>query len=137
MAEFSIDYDETVAYFGKALKWVGVIGSLQIDEEENVTLEIPQEISLQYRVYKSVYNGQYSDEILPHRSFDHAIDMVKGKELPWGPINALSEEEFQVLREYLDIMLKSGKIRPSMSRPVPRRLRGSGYCTSHVTYGSV
>ena len=43
--EFSIDYDESVAYFGKEQKWVGVIGSLHIDEEENVTLEIPREIT--------------------------------------------------------------------------------------------
>ena len=115
MTEFSIDYDESVAYFGKEQKWVGVIGSLRIDEEENVTLEIPREIPLQYGDYKSVYNGLYSDEIPPHRSFDHAIDMVEGKEPLWGPIYALSEKELQVLREYLDTMLKSGKIRPSKS----------------------
>ena len=41
--------------------------------------------------------------------------MVEGKEPPWGPIYALSEKELQVLREYLDTMLKSGKIRPSKS----------------------
>ena len=41
--------------------------------------------------------------------------MVEGKEPPWGPIHALSEKELQVLREYLDTMLKSGKIRPSKS----------------------
>ena len=50
-----------------------------------------------------------------HHSFDHAIDMVEGKERPRGPIYAPSEKEFQVLREYLNTMLKSGKIRPSKS----------------------
>ena len=99
MTEFPIDYDESVAYFGKEQKWVGVIGSLHIDEEENITLDMPREIPWQYRDYKSVYNGQYSDEILPHWSFDHTIDMVEGKEPPWGPIYALSEKELQVLRE--------------------------------------
>ena len=39
--------------------------------------------------------------------------MVKGQEPPWYPIDALSEKELQVLREYLDTMLKSGTIRPS------------------------
>ena len=86
MTEFAIDYDKSVAYFGKEQKWVGVIGSLLIDEEENVTLDIPREIPWQYRDYKSVYNGQYSDEMPPHRSFDHAIDMVEGKEPLQGPI---------------------------------------------------
>ena len=66
MTEFSFDYDEIVAYFGKEQKWVGVIGSLRIDEEENMTQDIPREIPWQYRDYKSVYNRQYSDEILTH-----------------------------------------------------------------------
>ena len=44
------------------------------------------------RNYKSVNNGQYSDEIPPHQLFDYVIDMLKGKEPPWGPINALSEK---------------------------------------------
>src|SRR5437016_2809467 len=64
------------------------------------------------------------DELPPHRSFDHAIDMVDGKELPWGPIFALSEKELGVLREYLDATLKSGKIRPSKSLAVPPVLFG-------------
>src|SRR5260370_27514393 len=74
-----------------------------------------KDVLWQYRDYMSVFNGQYADELPPHRSFDHAIDMVDGKEPPWGPIYALSEKELGVLREYLDTMLKSGKIRPSKS----------------------
>ena len=41
--------------------------------------------------------------------------MVEGKEPPWGPIYALSVKELEVLREHLDTMLKSSKIRPSKS----------------------
>ena len=115
MTEFSIDYDESVAYFDKEQKWVGVIGSLRIEEEENITLDMPREIPMHFRDYKSVYNGQFSDEIPPHRSFDHAIDMVEGKEPPSGPIYALLEKELQVLREYLDTMLERGKFSPSKS----------------------
>ena len=69
----------------------------------------------QYWDYHSVFDGQYSDELPPHRSFDHAIDMVEGEEPPWGPIYALSEKELEVLRTYLADMLTSGKIRPSKS----------------------
>ena len=72
-------------------------------------------IPWQYREFQSVYDGQYSDELPPHRSFDHAIDMVDEKEPPWGPIYALSEKELGVLREYLDTILASGKIRSSKS----------------------
>ena len=62
-----------------------------------------------------MFNGQYSDELPPHRSFDHAIDMGEGKEPPWGPIYVLSEKELEVLRTYPDDMLRSGKICPSKS----------------------
>ena len=62
-----------------------------------------------------MYNGQYAKELPPHRSFDHTIDVVDGKEPPWGPIYTLSEKELGVLREYLDTMLKTGKLRPSKS----------------------
>ena len=41
--------------------------------------------------------------------------MVKGKEQSWGPIYALSEKELEVLRSYLDDMLRSSKIRLSKS----------------------
>ena len=44
ITEFLIDYDESGAYFGKEQNWAGVIGTLRINEEENVTLEIPRKI---------------------------------------------------------------------------------------------
>ena len=80
-----------------------------------------------------MFNGQYSDELPLHRSFDHAIDMVEGKELPRGSIYALSEKELEVLRTYLDDMLYSGRIRPSKSSVgapilfVPKK-EGRGLC---------
>ena len=81
----------------------------------NVEVEPLKDVPWQYRDYQSVFNGQYSDELPPHCSFEHAIDMVEGKEAPWEPIYALSEKELEVLRAYLDDMLRSGKIRPSKS----------------------
>ena len=114
VSEFTVEYDDTVALFGNEQKWIGVLGSLRFNDELHVELDVPEDqlknIPWQYRDYQSVFNGQYADELPPHRSFDHAIDMVEGKEPPWGPIYALSEKELEVLREYLDMMLKSGKI---------------------------
>ena len=71
---------------------VGIIGSLRMGEEENVTLEIPRDIPWQYSDYKLVYNGQCSGETPPHRSFG------RGKRTTLGPIYALSEKELQVLQ---------------------------------------
>src|SRR5437588_12736475 len=49
------------------------------------------------------------------RQFDHAIDIVIGKEVPFGLIYPLSEFQKEVLREYFDRMLEQGKIVPSKS----------------------
>ena len=96
-----------------------MLGSLRFDDELHVELDVPEDqlkdITWQYRDFNSVYNGQYAEELPPHRPIDHAIDMVDGKEPPWGPIYALSEKELGVLREYLVTMLKTGKIHASKS----------------------
>ena len=62
-----------------------------------------------------MFNGQYSDELPPHCSFDHAIEMIEGKEPPWGPVYALTEKELKVLRTDLADMLTSGTIHRSKS----------------------
>ncbi|KAH0604370.1 uncharacterized protein H6S33_006747, partial [Morchella sextelata] len=41
--------------------------------------------------------------------------LKSGKQPPWGPVYSLSEVELKVLREYLDNMLRLGKIRLSKS----------------------
>jgi len=55
------------------------------------------------------------DELPPYRSFDHAIDLKEGAQLPWCPIYTLSEVELEALKEYLEGILRTGKIRPSKS----------------------
>ena len=39
-----------------------------------------KDVPWQYRDYQSVFNGEYSDVLPPHRLFDQALDMVEGKE---------------------------------------------------------
>jgi len=72
-------------------------------------------IPWQYRDHKSLYNGEISNVLPPHQSFDHAIDIQAGKEPSWGPIYTPSEEELSVLEEYIKEMLDQGKIHPSKS----------------------
>ena len=119
VSEFTVEYDKSVAYFGRDQKCIGVLYTLRFDEnlggQINVEVEPLKDVPWQYRNYQSVFNGQYSNELQPHRSFDHAIDMVKGKEPPWGAIYALLEKELEVLRTCLDDILRSGKICPSKS----------------------
>ena len=119
VSEFTVEYDASVAYFGSDQECIGVLGTLRFDEnlggQINVEVEPLKDVTWQYRDYQSVFNSQYSDELPPHRSFDHTIVMVEGKEPPWEPIYALLEKELEVLRTYLDDMLHSGMIRPCKS----------------------
>ena len=144
VSEFTVEYNQSVAYFGSDQECIGVRGTLRFDEnlggQINDEVEPLKDVPWQYPDYQSVFNGQYSGELPPHHSFDHAIDMVEGKEPPWGPIYALSEKELQVLRTYLN-MLRSGKIHPSKSSAgapilfVPKT-EGRGLCLG-VDYRSL
>ena len=95
--KFIIEYNESVAYVGNSTEQVGVLGTVRFDDELHGQVEVPGEavknIPWQYQEFQSVYDGQYSDELPPHCSFDLAIDMVDGKAPPWGPIYALSDKE--------------------------------------------
>ena len=96
-----------------------MLGTLRFDEnlggQINVEVKPLKDVPWQFRDYQWVFNSQYSDELPPHRSFDFTIDMVMGKEPPWGPIYALSEKKLEDLRTYFDDMLHSLKIRQCKS----------------------
>jgi hypothetical protein len=79
--------------------------------QELLKLRVPEE----YHEYLDVFSQKAADALPPHRRFDHAIELKGEEQPPWGPIYALSEMELKVLREYLDDMLRTGKIRPSKS----------------------
>ncbi len=46
---------------------------------------------------------------------EHAIELVEGKQPPYGPIYALSLVELETLKTYIETHLKTGFIRPSKS----------------------
>ena len=68
-----------------------------------------------YQDFLPIFEKEAADQLPPHRSYDHAIDLVPGPTPKWGPMFNLSEKELGVLREYLDKMLEQGKIQPSKS----------------------
>jgi hypothetical protein len=57
------------------------------------------------------------DVLLPHRTFDHAIDLKYTMDPPWALIYVLSTVELKALYQYLDEMLRMGKIQVSKSLP--------------------
>ncbi len=45
----------------------------------------------------------------------HAIELVEGKQLFYGPIYSLGQVELETMKAYIEIHLKTGFIRPSKS----------------------
>jgi hypothetical protein len=93
----------------------GVISSVGTGGDTSATSSLQERIPSCYHAYISVFEKRLSEALPPHRSYDHAIDLKEGADPPWGPIYALSEKELIALREYLEEMLRTGKIRPSKS----------------------
>ena len=46
---------------------------------------------------------------------EHAIELIEGKQSPYGPIYALSPVELETLKTYIETHLKTGFIQPSKS----------------------
>ncbi len=44
---------------------------------------------------------------------EHAIELIEGKQLPYGPIYALNPVELEILKTYIETHLKTGFIQPS------------------------
>ena len=53
--------------------------------------------------------------LLEHGKWDHHIPVEEGKDIPFLLIYQMSEKDLGTLREYIDINLKKGFIRPSTS----------------------
>ncbi len=55
-------------------------------------------------------------EILENNGMnEHAIKLIEGKQLPYGPIYTLSTMELEILKAYIKTQLKTGFICPSIS----------------------
>jgi predicted aspartyl protease len=65
--------------------------------------------------HTDVFNNDSAAMLPTHKTTDHAINLIDGKEPPYGPLYNLSARELEVLREYLDKELKLGRIRYSTS----------------------
>ena len=61
VSEFTVEYEDSVAYFGSAQECIGVLGTLRFDEnlggQINVEVEPLKDVPWQYRDYQSVFHG--------------------------------------------------------------------------------
>lgn len=65
--------------------------------------------------YGSVFRSELPDGLPPKRLVEHCIDTVEGSKPPHRPLYQLSPAELRAVKQYVESLLKSGKIRRSRS----------------------
>src|SRR5947209_2120103 len=79
--------------------------------DKEMLLRLPK----RYHPFLKLFSRTTAQKLPEHSVYDHTIPLIPETSPPWGPIYPMSQAELDALREYLDDMLKSGKIRPSQS----------------------
>jgi hypothetical protein len=101
------------------------------------TEELKTMVPNEYHKFMALFGEPLAQELPPHRTFDHQIQIKEGKEVPFCPIYYLSEKELGALQEYLDRKLAQGKITESnanMGAPiifVPKQNRKLQLCVDY------
>ncbi|CCO37117.1 Retrotransposable element Tf2 155 kDa protein type 2 [Rhizoctonia solani AG-1 IB] len=72
---------------------------------------IPEE----FKAFQKVFSNDFFTTLPAHRSYDCAIPLEDGKDVPYGPIYPMTPSETAALKEHIDSELAAGKIRPSTS----------------------
>jgi len=106
-ADFSQTWDDAVAADPSA-RTIGYVSAVEEGEPQG---KVPPE----FRQYLGIMGKEGAEALPDHRSYDCQINLKEGSTPPWGPIYPLSEEELQVLQEWLGEMERTGKIRHSTS----------------------
>jgi hypothetical protein len=87
---------------------------MQITAAENLQ-GLAERLPTQYRDFVRIFGKEAQAALPAHGPQDMTIELEPGKQPPSGKLYPLSPDELELLKEYLDEMLKNGKIRPSKS----------------------
>ena len=111
----------------------GLPTSLRLFSTGAAEPSVPSHLASFADVFSSVAAG-----LLPeHGRLDHAIDIMPGKEVPYGPLYNLSPPELEVLRKYIEDATTKGWIRRSTSPAgapvlfVPKKDGGLRLCVDY------
>ena len=91
----------------------------------------------QLREFQDVFSKESAKKLPPLKAGDHAIELMEGKDPPYGPIYNLSTKELEELRSYLDNALENGHIQHSVSPAgapilfVPKKDGGLRLCVDY------
>ena len=97
----------------------------------------PTEIPPEYADYADVFSPDLAMELPENTGMnEHAIELVEGKQPPYGPIYSLSLVELETLKTYLETHLKTGFIcLPKSPAGAPSFLKKSP--TTAFAYASI
>ena len=107
--EFSgIDQDNCLIYAQMSLS----SSKSKSKDPDQVCNKLPSE----YHNYSNIFSKTKAKALIPHCSYDHAINLVPDSKPPFRPIYRLSEVEEKALKDFLDENLAKGFIY-SLSSP--------------------
>lgn len=75
------------------------------------TIDPREKLPQEYHGFLDMFSKKEADKLLPHRLYDHKIQLKEGTEPPFGPLYDMSRDELLVLREHLEENLGKGFIR--------------------------
>lgn len=84
---------------------------VELNSTDVVSPELPKE----YEDYADVFSEEGASMLPDFTRVRHAIPIVEGGDVPYGPIYPLSANELSVLRDYIETNLNRGWIRQSES----------------------
>ncbi|CCO34987.1 Retrotransposable element Tf2 155 kDa protein type 3 [Rhizoctonia solani AG-1 IB] len=76
-----------------------------------LSTSIPEE----FKAFQKVFSNDFFTTLPARRSYDCAIPLEDGKDIPYGPIYPMTPSETTALKEHIDSELAAGKICPSTS----------------------
>ena len=78
----------------------------RIEKVDDQKIKIIDRLAERCHDYHDLFCPSTAEMVVPHRTFDHAIDRRPDILRPSGPIHPLSQKLVQALSKYLNNMLK-------------------------------
>jgi hypothetical protein len=82
-------------------------------EEEALEQLVERKLPAVYADYKDVFSKAASDQLPPHRLYDHKIQLEGENNLGFSPLYNYNLEELQTMKKYITENLRKGFVAPS------------------------
>ena len=113
---------ETYVVHVASLSSAPLVASLDVHPSRRLQIsgliakEAPTKVPAKYSDFADVFSLDLACKLLEHTGINnHAIKLVEGQQLPYGPIYSLRPVELETWKAYIETNLVNGFIRPSKS----------------------